>query len=77
MGCRLWGRTESDTTEVTKQQQQQQKSHIAKYTKQEILSGNWEEVTEIGKVGTSISHTRSEFLLEYVYLTELNGHEFG
>ena len=24
MGCRLWGRTESDTTEVTYQQQQQQ-----------------------------------------------------
>ena len=24
MGCRLWGRTESDTTEVTQQQQQQQ-----------------------------------------------------
>ena len=22
MGCRLWGRTESDTTEVTQQQQQ-------------------------------------------------------
>ena len=24
MGCRLWGRIESDTTETTKQQQQQQ-----------------------------------------------------
>ena len=24
MGCRLWGRTESDMTEVTQQQQQQQ-----------------------------------------------------
>ena len=24
MGCRLWGRTESDTTEATSQQQQQQ-----------------------------------------------------
>ena len=24
MGCRLWGRTELDTTEVTQQQQQQQ-----------------------------------------------------
>ena len=23
MGCRLWGRTESDTTEATQQQQQQ------------------------------------------------------
>ena len=23
MGCRLWGRTDSDTTEVTEQQQQQ------------------------------------------------------
>ena len=24
LGCRLWGRTESDTTETTQQQQQQQ-----------------------------------------------------
>ena len=24
LGCHLWGRTESDTTEVTKHQQQQQ-----------------------------------------------------
>ena len=24
VGCRLWGRTESDTTEVTQQRQQQQ-----------------------------------------------------
>ena len=29
MGCRLWGRTESDTTEVTQQQQQQQFLTIA------------------------------------------------
>ena len=26
VGCRLWGRTESDTTEVTQQQQQQQQA---------------------------------------------------
>ena len=28
VGCRLWGRTESDTTEVTQQQQQQQHTFI-------------------------------------------------
>ena len=28
MGCRLWGRTESDTTEVTHQQQQQQSYYL-------------------------------------------------
>ena len=27
VGCRLWGRTESDTTEATQQQQQQQVGH--------------------------------------------------
>ena len=27
VGCRLWGRTESDTTEATEQQQQQQQQH--------------------------------------------------
>ena len=26
VGCRLWGRTESDTTDATEQQQQQQSS---------------------------------------------------
>ena len=28
VGCRLWGRTESDTTEATQQQQQQQCLHL-------------------------------------------------
>ena len=28
MGCRLWGRTESDTTEATQQQQQQQQEPL-------------------------------------------------
>ena len=28
MGCRLWGRTESDTTEATQQQQQQRSQHV-------------------------------------------------
>ena len=27
VGCRLWGRTESDTTEMTQQQQQQVSKH--------------------------------------------------
>ena len=29
VGCRLWGRTESDTTEATQQQQQQQQGFFA------------------------------------------------
>ena len=28
VGCRLWGRTESDTTEVTQQQQQQRALYL-------------------------------------------------
>ena len=28
MGCRLWGHTESDTTEATQQQQQQHFTHF-------------------------------------------------
>ena len=27
VGCRLWGRTESDTTEATQQQQQQKRTY--------------------------------------------------
>ena len=37
VGCRLWGRTESDTTEATEQQQQQQQSLLySKPTQTEI-----------------------------------------
>ena len=35
MGCRLWGRTELDTTEVTQQQQQQQ--HIYMESRKMVL----------------------------------------
>ena len=28
MGCRLWGRTESDTIEATEQQQQQESDYV-------------------------------------------------
>ena len=31
VGCRLWGRTESDTTEATQQQQQQQHSNYVSF----------------------------------------------
>ena len=51
-GCRLWGRTESDTTEATQQQQQQQ----CVFT---LLSGTANELTDKqgGKmnVGNSLS----------------------
>ena len=30
MGCRLWGCTESDTTEATQQQQQQHRTKVAR-----------------------------------------------
>ena len=32
VGCRLWGRTESDTTEATQQQQQQQQLLLDRYS---------------------------------------------
>ena len=32
VGCRLWGRTESDTTEATEQQQQQQQRSVIRVT---------------------------------------------
>ena len=32
VGCRLWGRTESDTTEATQQQQQQQQQQLYPFT---------------------------------------------
>ena len=33
VGCRLWGRTESDTTEATQQLQQQQTGKVCDFTK--------------------------------------------
>ena len=34
VGCRLWGRTESDMTEATWQQQQQKQQHTTNWTSQ-------------------------------------------
>ena len=42
MSCRLWGRTESDTTEVTQQQQQQQQQMKKRERKVEKI---FEEIT--------------------------------
>ena len=38
VGCRLWGRTESDTTEVTQQQHQQQQDLRLAKAKQQFLT---------------------------------------
>ena len=47
MGCRLWGRTESDTTEATQQQQQQDDKQLIEFflsmdvwAKRKIVSGS-------------------------------------
>ena len=37
VGCRLWGRTESDTTEATQQQQQQQQASLSFTISQSLL----------------------------------------
>ena len=37
MGCRLWGGTESDTTEATQQQQQQQQQQQHVYINPKLL----------------------------------------
>ena len=42
VGCRLWGRTESDTTEATQQQQQQQQSARYIVTFEPNVSEVWE-----------------------------------
>ena len=52
MGCRLWGRTEWDTTEATWQQQQQQVALVVRnlLTKQEtqVRSLGWKDPLEEG-----------------------------
>ena len=52
MGCRLWGRTESDTTEATEQQQQQQcVSCVSPYLS---LSSNEICTSSVANCGTSL-----------------------
>ena len=43
VGCRLWGRTESDTTEATQQeqQQQQQQQHAKSPSAEILLPQDW------------------------------------
>ena len=46
-GCRLWGHTESHTTEATQQQQQQQRDPIAEAEKQiSEMEDRMVEITE-------------------------------
>ena len=42
LGCRLWGRTESDTTEATQQQQPMQETQIRSLAREDPLE---EEMT--------------------------------
>ena len=48
MGCRLWGCTELDTTEVTLQRQQQAESQVALVVKN--LPANAGDVRDVGSV---------------------------
>ena len=43
VGCRLWGRTESDTTEATWQQQQRWKSEMGRWQVRREKTGRLEE----------------------------------
>ena len=77
MGCRLWGRTESDTTEATRQQQQQHEDlqDLLELTaKKDVLFiiGDWNEklgsqetpgVT--GKFGLGIRNEAGQRLIEF------------
>ena len=45
VGCRLWGRTESDTTEVTQQQQQQQQ-----WTRRDLRKSLWPRWTGLVQI---------------------------
>ena len=48
MGCRLWGCTELDTTEVTLQRQQQAESQVALVVKN--LPANAGDIRDVGSV---------------------------
>jgi len=53
VGCRLWGRTESDTTDVTYKQQQQWKPALKHRKLSSVLCddlGGWMEGQEGGSV---------------------------
>jgi len=52
VGCRSWGRTESDTTEATQQQQQQQDLVHAKIYDKSDISNKRVKDYSINKSGT-------------------------
>ena len=56
VGCRLWGRTELDTTEATKQQQQQHAEHSATFIKmgRKLLPGQFQNVFLLQFWGVSL-----------------------
>ena len=56
MGCRLWGCTESDTTEVTQQQQQQWnlQEKIDKQLTKTVLNVYFKKTLDVTK--TDLSH---------------------
>ena len=54
MGCRLWGRTESDTTEVTQQQQQQKAVDRCGWCQAKIEGGS----AQLVKNPTAMQETR-------------------
>ena len=64
MGCRLWGRTESDTTEVTQQQQQQGNHDHSK--EREGATGRWLSIHHVGDISNSRSHPEMERLSQEV-----------
>ena len=66
MGCRLWGRTESDTTEVTSQQQQ----HFVYKQCVRILVASWSSHHLVVSL-TSFNHSKTAIgiLDAYWYLT--------
>ena len=48
VGCRLWGRTESNTTEATQQQQQQMVENLPLKQETGVQSLGWEDLLQKG-----------------------------
>ena len=61
MGCRLWGRTESDTTDATQQQQQQQQQQqlVISDRRQIFLGGIVQEIIDMYYIQTELQVQRS------------------
>ena len=72
VGCRLWGRTESDTTEATQQQQQFPVGLAALLHKRQVIKGGAGVCRAPPFYSYQNSRNKGHFLVCHIYVTHVS-----